>query len=397
MTRELSRTAEVDAEPLPLPGTLRTRTPEHTWSLIEPRLRHYGVTRVAELTALDVIGMPVYMAVRPLATTVGVSQGKGATPLLARLSATMEAVEVCVAERFRPAESLWATAAELSLPYPVEETTPTERSVISADLPLPWVPAISLADGAETHVPLHTVGMDGLADGRWRPRSIVISTNGLASGNSVGEATVQALLEAVERHSTADLAQQPIEQRRVLDLATLPAGFCRDLIERMRSLGFWIEAVDCSTLPGTAAFTVYVWRPDMPSMYAGAGCHVLPETALFRALTEAVQSRMSVISGVREDLGDVAYRGVRRPATPPPVEPNHDWAAVPAPTAPLGGPFPVLARWLTERVTAVSGLPVLRVDLTPPEEPFAVCKVVAPGLAFDVYRELPRDTGEVRS
>lgn len=377
-----------------LPGLLRTRSPEETWELIQPRMRDYGITRVAELTGLDTIGMPVYMAVRPLATTVGVSQGKGVTPLLARISAVMESIELCVCERyFTTPDAFVATAAELGLPYTTTEVTPTEYSVISDLFPLRWVPAASMTDGRPTFVPLRSVAMDGVCDGSWRPPTQFCSSNGLASGNTLTEASIHALLEMVERYSTASMARTPIRQRRVVDPSTLPNCWSRDLIEHLLASGFWLEVVDCSAVPGLPTFAVFLWRADMPSLYAGGGCHILPEIALQRALTEAVQSRMSVISGTREDIGNVSYRGVRSSDPPPAVQPNHGWDAVPAPLFETGVPTGELLSWLTGQVSAMSGRPVLRVDMTPPGEPFAICKVIAPGLPeshHEANEELPR-------
>jgi hypothetical protein len=60
-------------------GAHRVREPAQTWDLVSPLMGDYGVTRVADVTGLDVIGIPVWMAVRPLAATLAVSQGKGAT------------------------------------------------------------------------------------------------------------------------------------------------------------------------------------------------------------------------------------------------------------------------------------------------------------------------------
>ncbi|OLF11310.1 YcaO-like family protein [Actinophytocola xanthii] len=375
------------------PGILRERTPERTWELVAPRMPAYGITRVAELTGLDTIGMPVYMAVRPLGHTMCVSQGKGTTRLNARISAVMEAIEIFLCERFHPADTFVATAAELDLPYSTTEVTPTEQSVVSDRFPMPWVPATSLGDGARLAVPLHSVALDGICDDTWRPRTVFASSNGLAAGNSLAEATVHALLEVVERYSSAGMARTPIRQRRVIDLTTLPDCWSRDLIEHVQDDGFWVEVVECSAVPGTSAFAVFLWRPDMPSIYAGSGCHVLPEPALQRALTEAVQSRMSVVSGLRDDLGTVGYRGVRRPAAPPAVEPTHTWADVATPVAGTTASTERLLDWLTDQVSAMTRRPVLRVDLTPPGEPFAVCKVVAPGLPelhHEANEELPR-------
>lgn len=376
------------------PGLLRDRSPEETWERVRPRMRHHGVTRVAELTGLDTIGMPVYMAVRPLATTVGVSQGKGATPLLATISAVMEAIELGICERyFTTPDAFVATAAELDLPYTTTEVTPTERAVISDRFPLRWVPAVSLTDGARTFVPLRSVAMDGVCDGTWRPPTQFCSSNGLASGNTLPEATIHALLEVIERYSTAGMAHTPIRQRRVVELRTLPDCWSRDLIHQLLDTGFWVEVVDCSTVPGAPAFAVFLWRSDMPSLYAGGGCHLLPEVALQRALMEAVQSRMSVISGTREDIGSVSYRGVRQSAPPPTVEPNHTWAQVGAPLLDVGLSSEELVARLSGLVSGLTGRPVLRVDMTPPGEPFHVCKVVAPGLPeghHEANEELPR-------
>ena len=84
-------------------------------------------------------------------------------------------------------------------------------------------------------------------------------------------------------------------------------------------------------------------------MYAGAGSHFYPELALYRALTEAVQSRMTVISGMRDDLEDFVYSGVRRPARPQAVTPNRSWQDVPPPAVAPDISCESLVAWLTAR------------------------------------------------
>ena len=59
--------------------------------------RAAGVTRLADLTGLDVLGLPVWQAVRPWSLTVSVSQGKSFDPAIARIAAAMEAIEVAAA------------------------------------------------------------------------------------------------------------------------------------------------------------------------------------------------------------------------------------------------------------------------------------------------------------
>ena len=58
-------------------GTHRTLAPEETLARVEPHLRTMGITRVANVTGLDDIGIPVVMVVRPNSRSISVSQGKG--------------------------------------------------------------------------------------------------------------------------------------------------------------------------------------------------------------------------------------------------------------------------------------------------------------------------------
>ena len=67
---------------------------------------------MAEVTGLDRIGIPVWMAVRPNSRTLAVSQGKGVSAAHARASAVMEAAEIAIAEDI-PLTSFAASRREL--------------------------------------------------------------------------------------------------------------------------------------------------------------------------------------------------------------------------------------------------------------------------------------------
>lgn len=75
----INHSAGLDTK-IELEGTHRARTAEETWRTISAKLKDYDITRVAEVTHLDCIGIPVFVAVRPNAGSLAVSQGKGATP-----------------------------------------------------------------------------------------------------------------------------------------------------------------------------------------------------------------------------------------------------------------------------------------------------------------------------
>ena len=77
----------------------RVRRPEETLAALRPRLVDFGITRLARLTGLDEVGIPVWAAARPNASTLAVSQGKGVDDAAAAASAMMEAIEVATAER----------------------------------------------------------------------------------------------------------------------------------------------------------------------------------------------------------------------------------------------------------------------------------------------------------
>ena len=64
-----------------------------------PHLPSLGITRVGDLTGLDVLGIPVAFAARPNSRSLSVTQGKALCPEAARLGAVMEALEQVFAER----------------------------------------------------------------------------------------------------------------------------------------------------------------------------------------------------------------------------------------------------------------------------------------------------------
>jgi len=74
-------------------GSHRSRRPDETLAAYVPHMPTIGITRLANVTGLDRIGIPVYMAIRPNSRSIAVSQGKGIDPSHAKASALMESVE----------------------------------------------------------------------------------------------------------------------------------------------------------------------------------------------------------------------------------------------------------------------------------------------------------------
>jgi ribosomal protein S12 methylthiotransferase accessory factor len=79
-------------------GTQRSVSPAETLERIRPYLPTFGITRLANITGLDWIGIPVTLAIRPNASTLSNGSGKGFTMAAAMTSGAMEALELYHAE-----------------------------------------------------------------------------------------------------------------------------------------------------------------------------------------------------------------------------------------------------------------------------------------------------------
>src|SRR4051812_24003909 len=79
-------------------GTHRLIAPEETVAWIRSFMPMMGITRIANVTGLDSIGIPVVMVCRPNSRSLAVSQGKGLGLAAAKASGLMESVELYHAE-----------------------------------------------------------------------------------------------------------------------------------------------------------------------------------------------------------------------------------------------------------------------------------------------------------
>jgi YcaO-like protein with predicted kinase domain len=300
-------------------GTDRLVPPDETLRRVRPFMSAMGITRLANVTGLDVIGVPVVMACRPNSRGLAVAQGKGLTLAAAKASAVMEAAEGYHAEHVvRPL--LLGTFDELC----------TGRRLVDAhrlhgtngrfrqDRPLLWVEGVDLVRDEALWVPFDAVHTVFTLDAQVGFRVFDSTSNGLASGNHVLEAASHAICELIERDATALWSVLPAEQRRTarLDLATVDDPGCREVLDRLAEANVGVAVHDVTSDVGLPCFTCDIAenpeRAVMP-LYAagGSGCHPRREIALLRALTEAVQSRLTLIAGSRDDMFPVRYDSTR--------------------------------------------------------------------------------------
>lgn len=371
-------------------GTHRVRRPEETWSIINGVRTTFGVTRVADVTGLDTLGVPVVMAVRPTAKTLTVSQGKGTSTLLARVSAVMESVELWHAEYACPLpEVLRTPACELDLPYSVRDLQQHHGSLLSDRTPLDWVIAAETVTGTKSLVPLSYVGVDYQVSDHWQPPMLHGSTNGLASGNSYDEAVTHALYEVIERDCTAAIASVPVSGRRHVDPSTVDDPLCAAVLQKVADTRAWVEIVEVPNRWELPCFVTYIWSEDFPALAVGSGVHSSPAVALSRAVTESAQSRLTAIAGSRDDLAAVLFTTEGTTGRAPVTEGELvTWEEIPGPVREFTEDTDE-TKWLSDRVLELTGRRPLVVDLSSMSE-FSVVKVVAPGLEFDARHEIPR-------
>lgn len=297
-------------------GTDRAVSPAETLSRVRPLLGEFGITRVAHVTGLDCIGLPVVSVYRPNSRSVSVAQGKGLTQEAAEASGIMEAIECYHAEHAN-LPLLLGSARELSTNHPLIATQHLPRHGLSHFTPdsrILWTPATLLRGGSRVLVPYELVHLDMRVPLPSGSGAFVLSSNGLASGNHIQEAVSHGVCELIERDANAlfEASGGITRAERRIALTTVDDAQCQDVLERFRRANVDIAVWDTTTDVRVPCFfaTAMENLPDrfrrMPPM-TGSGCHPRRHIALLRALTEAAQGRLTVVAGAREGVRSNAY------------------------------------------------------------------------------------------
>jgi ribosomal protein S12 methylthiotransferase accessory factor len=294
-------------------GTHRLIAPEATLENIRPHLTAADITRSADVTGLDRIGIPVYCAIRPLGKTVQVTNGKGLRHVDAKVSALMEAIELFHAEtphcRFERASFNDLRRAAKNPVRPHAHPDFAGESFFSQDFIINWVPALDLLAREEVLLPSCSAYISS-------PKLHPFSTNGLASGNHLIEATLHAIYEVVERDAIAGLEHEgritfAPERCRFMNPKTLPEGPLRFLNEtlaraQVKLVLIWLKA----RVPIHTFMAVILDDANFSqatTVNIGYGSHLNETVAAIRAITEAAQTRLTYIHGSRQDIKKETY------------------------------------------------------------------------------------------
>jgi ribosomal protein S12 methylthiotransferase accessory factor len=369
------------------------------------------VTRIADITGLDRIGIPVYSAIVPCSDDgISVYNGKGSRPIDAKTGALMEAIER-------------QTALKARLPYIEESYVELKKKARALD---PWSVNQPIFEDFNSESPCTWVSGQDLLSGEacWVPAQLggylwnelphgspykMHDTSGLASGNNYLEAVCHALCELMERDAWtfAELGASYLPTMRWRMLAGRSAGhsddldYCpevevpggNDLLRAFREAGFEPQVRDVTSSLGVPTFLASVVDESVagfPMAHLGFGCSPNAEVALRRALTEVAQTRCVDIQGVREDIIEAdAPKEIFAPHT-------RRILAVDRTRWPLGRsracrPFQAIAsqtfedmhqdlQWLLHRLEAAGLTQAVVVDFTPDDTTHSVVRVIVPGI-----------------
>lgn len=363
----------------------RAYSAAETYFRVAGCLADFGITRVARHTGLDRIGIPVWCAYAPNAKSIVVAQGKGLTDEEARTSAVMEALERIVASA--PHCDIVRTSAHtLRVAGKRFDRLPSLIAIgkVAAEdeEDIPWVLGRDLISDEEIYVPFDAVVLDRASPScrYWQ------SSDGLASGNTLEEAALHGLNERIERDAYVLWQVTSFKTRLAscLDPASLGCEEISSLVAPIEAAGLMLRVFDITSDIGVPSFTALIApievlsarRSRFVDVNYGAGTHPSVHKAISRAITEAVQSRMTFISGGRDDIYPHVYRQSLAEET------LNLLRAHPRNVYPQDFKCSQIDRMsATVDVLRRMGLgPILAVTLSDPAWPFAVVKVLAPRL-----------------
>lgn len=299
---------------LNLGGTFRSENCDTTIAKLKPLLPSLGITRVANVTGLDCIDIPVAVCMRPNSKHLAVSQGKGLNWELAWISAVMESIEGYHAENAKPAvvEGKYSTLKkQYPLITPQLFTNGFFKIMNSEEWSMGWMEANECVMNETVLLPHALSCLDSTVI---HPEYsfFSVSSNGLAAGNTLDEAKCHALYEIIERDALYHWAKLSAEERfsKQIRLDSISSVLNQELIEKIKSAQQIIKIWEITSKLGIPTYHCVIVDTNPLrnlGLFSGTGTHLNKEVALSRAITEAAQSRLTLISGSRDDVFNDHY------------------------------------------------------------------------------------------
>lgn len=370
------------------PYSDRACSADDTLRRIEPYLAAHGITRLARLTGLDRLGIPVWQAVSPNARSIVIHNGKGITDIEAKVSAAMEALERATAgtpELASVITSRTRLMAEGHRADALAALIAAGQPDIVDDEDIAWAEGHDLIGGQAVWIPSEAATLDRTI----RNPRFWQSSDGLASGNNLAETILHGLLERIERDATVLWEVSTPKQRidTCLDLTSFDDPVLNELTAKILSAGLTLRLFDITSDIDIPVVVAMIGPGDIGTtgrilryfdVTLGSGAHPSLLRAAIRAITEAAQSRLTFISGGRDDIHPESF------ARELPDDIRNNFKAAPKQAA---GPDAVLPEGadallqLTINQLRSAGInSAIALPLASSSLPFAVAKIVVPQL-----------------
>jgi ribosomal protein S12 methylthiotransferase accessory factor len=358
---------------------MRSSPPETTLLHARQWAATAGISEVRDITELDVLGVPVFVSVRPQARGEAFTFGKGLRSVDAEVGAYMEALEFYFAEPgIGDVSTHWGSARDVAGHERADDAildfVPLLQREVDLDGPLLLALARDLESGAECAIPAELIYYPAPEVGQSLFGS---STNGLASGNSVLEATIQALLELIERDIWSFEFVRNVS--KLVEAASLPDGVS-EIVGRAEQNGLQLKIRTIPNdygIPFFAAFVFDLNNPSRKTFNGGWACDLDRDRALIRAVNEAAQSRVAFIHGGRKAPASDADEQVRRHMMGV-SDPRQQVLLTDIPDLAVDSTLQQKLDALIEILRRVVREPIYRVVFTPLDSPLQVVRVVVP-------------------
>jgi ribosomal protein S12 methylthiotransferase accessory factor len=280
----------------------------------------FGISRVADITGLDRLGVPVFACIRPNSRALCISNGKGLATGDAWLSAVMEAAEVACAEETTENIAFVATTAELAMArvrtiqLGLQARAATQH--ITAQTRLAWSEGYDLRTGQRLYAPYELVGLDFSVDGPWNHEAFFMSSVGLAAHVSRDKAIRHALCELVEEDAAygfihGGVPKNPKSTSQVVFNLSLSGRKLKKLVTQLEAKDvtalFRVLRADEKLTVVAASLRTTADDIARKPAFVGFACRGSCEQAALAALLEALQVRLTTISGARDDLYADSY------------------------------------------------------------------------------------------
>lgn len=257
------------------------------------------IPKVLRVDGIDCLGIPVYFSFSKKIDSDDIDYefthaGKGISPEEAECSAIFEAIERYSAKM--DGREIFKVGKEND----INDAMSLKKFVVgdnikqTENLVLEWTDVFEIENNHIRYVPANYVYFP------YRPQSekvkIVLphDTNGLAAGNTITEAIIHAIYEVVEKDAFCIFWNNNDIYQNV-DITEFRNKKLCDLVDKLHENRIEFVIKDMTTDIGIPAYVALLdcRSKEQPAFVYGSGAHLDPEVAILRALTEAIQLRVS--------------------------------------------------------------------------------------------------------